>query len=394
LRAIGQTSDRTQIHASEVSATRSPFQAIHDLNDELSERIDSLMATRREDHKSQDIEIPSNIISDIRSVQQNEQSFIETNYNEHNSYDANISTTREDDKIQDMEIPSMIMSDIRAVQQNEQSFMETNLSEYNSFGANISTENQLKEDLQEDSISLLRVRKINEELSERIHLIMGSKNYFDESQISTMHESRFHDKSIQLNEQSLFRNAGYSSDFNSEMEEHLFDYDTTPLGILQAVQMGDIDIVPTLLAFHENIENKDEFGNTALYYCAERNQVKTVWYLYLLGADVNSRCNWGKTALHIAAEYGHYSTVEMLLYLHANVNAKADYHRTPLFLAACNGHSGVMNLLIKYGAELQVKDTLGRTAMDVVDSETARDIMTYMQNDRSIERFLESKLDY
>merc|ERR1712000_407683 len=102
---------------------------------------------------------------------------------------------------------------------------------------------------------------------------------------------------------------------------------------------------------------------------------------------------WGKTALHIASEYGHFHTVEMLLYLNANVNAQAEYQRTPLILAAQNNHIEVVKLLLSYYADVKVHDSLGRSAIDVVeDSETARDIMTYAKNEQSVDRFLDSKL--
>jgi ankyrin repeat protein len=69
------------------------------------------------------------------------------------------------------------------------------------------------------------------------------------------------------------------------------------------------------------------------------------------GADVECRCNYGQTPLWWAAEKGYEAVVKLLLEKGAWVEFRDNDGNTPLLLAAEKGHKAVIKLLLEKGAE-------------------------------------------
>jgi ankyrin repeat protein len=81
------------------------------------------------------------------------------------------------------------------------------------------------------------------------------------------------------------------------------------------------------------------------------------------GGDVNERDNWGRTALMFAAINLHHETVRTLLESGADVNVKAYDGATALMLAACAGDIDTVRAFLARGADVNGKFvTTGKTA--------------------------------
>ena len=95
------------------------------------------------------------------------------------------------------------------------------------------------------------------------------------------------------------------------------------------------ELVKWLVSQGLDINTKDYYGKTPLYYQMQRGNVM----LFIeLGADVNAKAKYGDTPLHFAAEHGTADCVKLLLEHGAALEAENDSRQTPLAccLAGCS----------------------------------------------------------
>jgi len=129
--------------------------------------------------------------------------------------------------------------------------------------------------------------------------------------------------------------------------------------IISAAKIGDTNTILTLLNKGANVDEKDEYGETALMHAAYNGHNKTVKLLVEYGAKIDIKDNNNQTALHFAALNGHKEIVDILINKGADINAKeSNYGQTPLFLATKNGHEKiVLQLLNLKGIEVNEPGT-------------------------------------
>ena len=82
------------------------------------------------------------------------------------------------------------------------------------------------------------------------------------------------------------------------------------------------------------------------------------------GDAVNERDQYGKTALMYGVMRGFVLVVERLLEAGADPNIRAPNGATALFMAAVRGESSIIELLMKANADIMVKGPKGQTAME------------------------------
>ena len=111
------------------------------------------------------------------------------------------------------------------------------------------------------------------------------------------------------------------------------------------------------------VNEKNQYGNTALMLAAAKGHKEIVGALLEKDANVNAANQYGNTALIWAAENGHVATVSALLEKGANVNTKNQYGDTALIWAAKNGHLEIVRALLEKGAEVNAKNNNGSTAL-------------------------------
>nr|VZI35630.1 unnamed protein product [Spirometra erinaceieuropaei] len=104
------------------------------------------------------------------------------------------------------------------------------------------------------------------------------------------------------------------------------------------------------------LEEKDEFGCTALHYATKDCQLSLTVELVDLGASCTAQNNERETPLHLAAHKGCLKTCESLLRTAHGLwamNTPDDRGRLPLHIAALNGHARIVSLLIAKGSSFR-----------------------------------------
>lgn len=134
--------------------------------------------------------------------------------------------------------------------------------------------------------------------------------------------------------------------------------------IQNAARAGDLDKVKALLADKPDlVNNKDDFGVTALHWAALMDRKNVVALLLASKANVNARDNEGITPLLSATFNTNQDVVELLLANHADVNARDHHGTTPLHEAALTGSKDVTELLLANQAKINAKDNDGVTPL-------------------------------
>jgi ankyrin repeat protein len=118
----------------------------------------------------------------------------------------------------------------------------------------------------------------------------------------------------------------------------------------RAARKGKVKVLGELLT--DNVDDKNESGETALHCAANHGHVHCVQLCLHLEANVNSRDGDGWTPLHKASTQGQTAVARVLLDAGANVDATNADGRTPLRYAIRNYRSSVVKLLIDRGANV------------------------------------------
>jgi len=83
--------------------------------------------------------------------------------------------------------------------------------------------------------------------------------------------------------------------------------------IFKVVQTNDVSAVISAIAAGEDINARNEAGNTPLHYACERGYTEIVNLLLNSGADVNAQNNGGHTPLHWACWRAYAVATRLLL---------------------------------------------------------------------------------
>jgi ankyrin repeat protein len=116
------------------------------------------------------------------------------------------------------------------------------------------------------------------------------------------------------------------------------------------------------------LDNKDEFGVTALQHAVAQKIDDAALLLLHHGADGTLRDPQGKTALHYAVEWNRYRVAEELIKRAPSIIEIADnFGNQPLWTAAFNarGDYRFVELLLKHGADPCHVNNVGKTPQDI-----------------------------
>ena len=133
--------------------------------------------------------------------------------------------------------------------------------------------------------------------------------------------------------------------------------------LIDAVVLGQLDVVDRLLNGGANVDATDNEGRTALMRAALNDHLDIVNRLLAAGANVNAVSNIGYTALMWAAMLGRLDIVDRLVDAGANVNTADRFGDTALMIAAFHEHLDVVDRLLVAGANVNATDNRGRTAL-------------------------------
>lgn len=149
-----------------------------------------------------------------------------------------------------------------------------------------------------------------------------------------------------------------------------------------------------LIASGQDVDQRDQRGNTSLHYAAETNQIEIVSALIQRGADINARrfadgatpvlagCVGGaleavqllrksgaefagQACLYSAASWGRAYLVEAMLTEGIRPTASNNRKETALHVAIAKGHLDVVRVLLAGGSDIAAKTNEGRTPFEV-----------------------------
>lgn len=138
---------------------------------------------------------------------------------------------------------------------------------------------------------------------------------------------------------------------NSELTNSFSADGFTPLGL--ASFFGEIEIVKVLLdnGADPNIAANNQFQVAPIHSACAISNYEIANLLIKNGADVNAKQMQGVSPLHSAAHNGQNELAKLLIDSGANINAKMDNGQTPLFMAEEKGFKETADLIKQFGGQ-------------------------------------------
>uniref|UniRef100_A0A182KAA0 Ankyrin repeat protein n=1 Tax=Anopheles christyi TaxID=43041 RepID=A0A182KAA0_9DIPT len=132
------------------------------------------------------------------------------------------------------------------------------------------------------------------------------------------------------------------------------DVNSAPLCFINAVYAGSRDIVQLLIARRvKHVNHRDEFCQTALHLCVERDEYEMARDLIRYGAQINAKNRSGMTPLHLAVQRDNVRLVQLLLDHKCSVD-ELNYHgETPLIRAVVSNNLTLVKILLNNGASIE-----------------------------------------
>jgi ankyrin repeat protein len=152
----------------------------------------------------------------------------------------------------------------------------------------------------------------------------------------------------------------------------------------RAVRDENLGDVKTFLEkYPDQVNARDEFGRTPLYWAAREDNIEICEILLSHGADINAATPDGWTPLHTAVYNKNPRIVVLLIEKGADVNVKNSDSETPLHWAARRGEKGLIEPLIAKGAALDARDNNGKTPLDWTDDSEVIKLLNQYKSGKS-----------
>ncbi|XP_053696609.1 uncharacterized protein LOC128743930 [Sabethes cyaneus] len=157
------------------------------------------------------------------------------------------------------------------------------------------------------------------------------------------------------------------------------DVNSAPLCFINAVYSQSKEITRILIASGaKHINYKDEFCQTALHLCVERDEYDIAQELIRAGADVNAKNRSGTTPLHLAVSRRNVRFVQLLLDNRCQLDA-LDYHgETPLIKSVVCNNLNIVKILLNNGASVERLRNSEPSVLLYLVQENYEDILDYL----------------
>ena len=147
-----------------------------------------------------------------------------------------------------------------------------------------------------------------------------------------------------------------------------------------AAQMGDSTKVKNLLKKGVDINERDNFGRTALIYAALNGHDRIINMLLESHADIHAKDHFDQTAFIAAVNRGHVNSAEILLKNGANSSAPNGEGVPPILIALGREDFEMADLLLKHGIEINSIDERGRTVLQrIIESNDTELVQTVLR---------------
>ncbi len=231
-----------------------------------------------------------------------------------------------------------------------------------------------------------------ENLGVRIRKHTGKQDYlrvrviFDDPQRESM-EIEILTKVVEKNAEAFFSTQQDVTDLTSNkfvsfaIDQAVLQTMVVQAGPLlhRAVVAGHEELVAELLKQEIDVNERVEFGWTALLYASAQGYPKIVRSLLDAGANPDIGNVHGVTPLIFGAQYGNIDVCKTLLEYGANADLQDVYGMTALITATKTDHADVVQLLLGVGANRAIKDRDGMTALDWAYKRRRGNIAKYLR---------------
>ncbi len=161
---------------------------------------------------------------------------------------------------------------------------------------------------------------------------------------------------------------------------------------MDAISRGDIVIVKQMTVSGYPVNDRDEFGSTALMRAAHRGHKEVVEYLLKKSADPDIQDLGGATALHLAAREGHNEVVRLLI-RYSVYGELADLEGyTPSMRAILHEKPKVFETLLGNTADLNKANDKGETIITLSESSQNIKIKELIKNKLELNTTLNAPL--
>ncbi|MFV0393287.1 MAG: ankyrin repeat domain-containing protein [Coprobacillaceae bacterium] len=141
-------------------------------------------------------------------------------------------------------------------------------------------------------------------------------------------------------------------------------------GVVQAfLKKGGIDL-----------DTRDEFGNTALFYACNKGARDIVKLLLDNGADASIENNENMSVLHSVSNSGNKEIIKILLDAGTDINLSDNSGRKPLMYTILSAKTEAAKYLVEQGADITIKDNDEHTALDYASTNGLRDLIALLSS--------------
>lgn len=156
-----------------------------------------------------------------------------------------------------------------------------------------------------------------------------------------------------------------------------------PVQMQQDLENTHVAMIQYLLGKDAALEEKDQYGRTALLVAVYERRVPLVRLLVQYGANMEARDRYyGRTALILAAWMGITPLVQTLLgQTNIDIEARDDFGQTALLRAAAGGHLSAVEYLVGKDAKLELDHSFSqgeRTALGVASAYGQSDVVRFL----------------
>lgn len=157
---------------------------------------------------------------------------------------------------------------------------------------------------------------------------------------------------------------------------------TVAAAVFEAVRTGDVRPLNDNVKGVEDLEPRDDNGQTPLHLAATIGEAAIGAYLVELGADPNVKDPHGDTPLHLAARHRHRLVASMLLWGGSDPNITNNVKNTPLHEAVLADNRDVAWLIVENGGDMTAKATNeeGLTPLDIAKARGNTDILEVLES--------------
>ena len=152
--------------------------------------------------------------------------------------------------------------------------------------------------------------------------------------------------------------------------------------VFEAVRTGDVRPLNDNVKSVEDLEPRDENGQTPLHVAATIGEAAIGAYLVELGADPNVQDPRGDTPLHLAARHRHRLVASMLLWGGAKTELTNNLKNTPLHDAVLADNRDVAWLIVENGGDRSAKtpNAEGLTPLDIARARGNAEVIEVLES--------------